>query len=289
MPRVYASLQRPGAEGDVLRGAQLALEHHGGAELVVLDEPDPHRAAADRDALAYLGEFRSAHVHHTADVLGEAGLLQVAPVATWIELGGLTLIRLMPHDGVLAKGIARWMGAAGVARALVVHDHDEGYGIPVGTMCAAAASAAGIETRARRIWDHDEPMDVGDAQALLYAGVAGSGAVGLWRELHDRDPDLWLLGTDGVATRWLAEEMSDSAAARTRFFGAQRAPWGFYGYEAMALILDSLRDDRAATVEAARATRDRDSILGRYSIDAEGLTSTDAIGVLDGRLIWADP
>src|SRR5215212_9904129 len=199
MPRVYASLQRRGAQGEVLRGAQLALERQGGAELVVLDELDPHRAAADPDALAYLGEFRSAHVHHTAHVLGEAGLLQVAPVATWIELGGPTLIRLMPHDGVLAKGIACWMAAAGIARALVVHDHDDGYGIPVGTMCAAAASAADIETRARKIWDQDEPMDVGDAQALLYAGVAGSGAVGLWRELHDRDPDLWLLGTDGVA------------------------------------------------------------------------------------------
>src|SRR3954447_9904074 len=253
MPRVYARLQGSGAEGDVLRGAQLALERRGGAELVVLEAPDPHRAAADHDALAYLGEFRSAHVGDTAPVLGEAGLLQVAPAATWIGLGGPTLVRLMPHDGVLAKGIARWMAAAGIARALVVHDHDDEYGIPVGTMCAAAAISAGIETRARRIGDHDEPMEVGDAQALLYAGVAGSGAVGLWRELHERDPDLWLLGTDGVATRWLAEEMSDSAAARTRFFGAQRAPWGFYGYEAMALILASLRDDRAATVEAARA------------------------------------
>jgi branched-chain amino acid transport system substrate-binding protein len=69
------------------------------------------------------------------------------------------------------------------------------------------------------------------------------------------------------------------AAGRTRFFGAQRAPWGFYGYEAMALILDSLGDDRAATLANARATRDRDSILGRYSINANGLTTTEEIGV----------
>jgi branched-chain amino acid transport system substrate-binding protein len=286
MKRVYASLPR----GDVLRGAQLALD--GRAELIVLDEPDPRRAAEDPDAHAYLGEFRSADVHHSAPVLAEAGLLQVAPVATWIELGGPALVRLMPHDGVLAHGIARWMADAGIANVLVVHDHDDDYGIPVGAMCADAARAAGIETGARPIWDHDEPMDLGAAQALLYAGVAGSGAVGLWNGLHERDPDLWLLGTDGVATNWLAAQMSPGAAGRTRFFGAQRAPWGFYGYEAMKLILDSLGDDPAATLANARATTDRDSILGRYSIDAYGLTTTEEIGVqgvAQGQLIWAHP
>ena len=59
----------------------------------------------------------------------------------------------------------------------------------------------------------------------LYVGVAGSGAVGLWHDLHALDGDLWLLGTDGVAMPWLAEKLDPSAAGRTRFFTAQRAPW----------------------------------------------------------------
>jgi branched-chain amino acid transport system substrate-binding protein len=288
--RVYAGLQRTGAEGEVLRGAQLALD--GRAELVVLDEPDPYRAVADPDAHGYLGGFRSAHVHDTAPLLAEAGLLQVAPAATWIELGGPALVRLMPHDGVLARGIARWMAAQGITRTLVVHDHDDEYGVPVGTMCAEAARSNGIETRAIPVWDCNDDIDLHGEQAVLYAGVAGSGAVGLWQALHERDPDLHLLGTDGVATAWLARDMGEGPARRTRFFGAQRAPWGFYGYEAMALILDSLGDDRAATLHAARTTRDRDSILGRYSIDADGLTTTEEIGVLAvhrGELIWAHP
>src|SRR5690242_1692888 len=171
---IYASLPRSGAAGEVLRGAQLALEARGGVELVVLDAPDPHRAAADPDALAYLGEFRSAEVAHTAPVLGEAGLLQVAPVATWIGLGGPTLVRLMPHDGMLARGIARWMATARIERALVVHDHDDEYGIPVGEMCANAAREADIETIARPIWDHADEIDTGGADAVLYAGIAGS-------------------------------------------------------------------------------------------------------------------
>ena len=91
---------------------------------------------------------------------------------------------------------------------------------------------------------------------------------------------------------WLASALNRSAAERTHFFGARRAPWGFYGFEAMALILDAIAagdGDRAATTHAARATRDRDSVLGRYSIDARGLTTSPAYGrqaVVAGELVW---
>jgi branched-chain amino acid transport system substrate-binding protein len=130
------------------------------------------------------------------------------------------------------------------------------------------------------------------AQAVLYVGVAGSGAVGLWRDLHAIDSSLWLLGTEGVAVPWLARELDASVADRTRFFAAQRAPWGFYGFEAMALILDAIaagQGDRAEIVRAAQSTRDRDSILGRYSIDEHGHTTCNAYGrlaVADGQVVW---
>jgi ABC-type branched-subunit amino acid transport system substrate-binding protein len=114
----------------------------------------------------------------------------------------------------------------------------------------------------------------------------------MWSELHTLRPDMWLLGTEGVAVEWLAAELHPAIAERTRFFVAQRAPWGFYGYEAMALILDAIEQagaDREAIVRAARGTRDRDSILGRYSIDEDGHTTTTAYGrlaVVDGDLVW---
>jgi len=82
---------------------------------------------------------------------------------------------------------------------------------------------------------------------VLYVGVAGSGAVQLWQDLHTANPDLWLLGTEGVAAAWVAEAMSASAA-------------------------------------------DRDSLLGRYSLDAEGHTTMTAYGrlaVIDGELVSA--
>jgi branched-chain amino acid transport system substrate-binding protein len=57
-------------------------------------------------------------------------------------------------------------------------------------------------------------------------------------------------------------------------------------------ILDAIvagDGERETTVRAARATRNRDSILGRYSLDEHGHTTSTAYGrvaVRDGELIW---
>jgi len=303
--RVYASLPLGGAHGrEVLRGADLALERSGSAavELVVLDSggedrdaqaaANARRAGGDERALAYLGDFHSSQVLASAPILGQAGLLTVAPAATYVGLGGPTLVRLTPNDRVGAAAIAAWLADQAVAELLVVHDHDEGYGVPVGRMCAEAARERGLAVEARPVWDHGETLDLGDAQAVLYVGVAGSGAAGMWHELHSLNPDLWLLGSEGVAGDWFARELAPAVAERTRFFVAQRAPWGFYGYEAMSLILDAMAAagaDRAAVARVARSTNDRDSVIGRYSIDADGHTTSTAYGrlaVIGGELAW---
>lgn len=301
MTRVYASLPLSGPGGEVLRGAELAAAGSG-IEVVLRDAPrtfdgngsaaamaNAREAVADAAALAYLGDFFSVHVHATTALLGAAGMLAVAPVATWVELGGPTLVRLMPDDRAGARAIARWLVANAVSDILIVHDHgDEGsedYGPPVSAMCEQAAADAGIAVRRRPVWDWDEDMadDVAGAQAVLYVGVAGQGAPGLWNALHALDPQLWLLGHEGLAVESFAAGLDSGAAERTRLFAAADAPWGFYGYEAMSLIIDSIAaggSDRPGVAAAARATRDRGSILGRYSLDADGLTTSEAYGVL---------
>ena len=310
MHRVYASLPLRGPAGrhgrDVARGIELALEQAGEprVELVLLDGfaddrerramENARRAAADDTAMAYLGDFHSSQVARTAPVLGQAGLLQVAPVATFVGREGDTLVRLSPNDRVGAEAVAAWVADAGVGELLVVHDHDRGYGVPVGAMCVEAARARGLTVRSRPVWDHGDELreDLGGAGAVLYVGVAGSGAAGMWRELHAANPDMWLLGSEGVATPGLARELTPPAAERSRFFVAQRGPLALYGFEAMSLALDSIaagEGDRAAVVRAARATHDRESVIGRYSIDEEGHTTSRAYGrlaVVDGELVW---
>ena len=164
----------------------------------------------------------------------------------------------MPNDRVGASAIADWLVDAGVAEALVVHDHGPEYGLPVAGMCVEAARERGLTARSRPVWDHDESpaADLGAARAVLYVGVAGSGAAELWHGLHAANPELWLLGTEGVAVEWLAEALSPAAAERTRFFVAPSAPLDDYGEQAMRLILDAVAEggeDREAIVRAALA------------------------------------
>ena len=299
MSRVYVSLPLRGPNGEagreVLRGAELARH---AVELVVLDASGDdrdalaaahaQRAACDPAALAGIGGFHSSQALAAAPALDD--LLFVTPSATHSGLGAATLVRLMPDDRALARAIAHWLEARGVQRLLIVHDHDDGYGVPVARMCAGAVRA---EVRTRPVWDWDEEMaaDVADAEAVLYVGVAGSGAVRLWEGLHELDARLWLLGTDGVADPRLARALGAGAAERTRFFSTRHAPWGFYGYEALALVQDAIAfgGDRAGTVRTARSMRDRDSVLGRYSIDEHGHTTSAAYAALevrDGAIVW---
>ena len=144
------------------------------------------------------------------------------------------------------------------------------------------------------MWDWDERAadDVGAADAVLYVGVAGRGAEGLFRNLHAAEPRLWLLGYRRRGVAVARTRAPPEVAARTRFFVAARAPLALYGVEAMELALDAIAaggGDRAAVVAAARATRDRDSLLGRYSVDADGAATGPPYGrlrVAGGELDW---
>ena len=79
------------------------------------------------------------------------------------------------------------------------------------------------------------------------------------------------LGVDGVAPE---DRVAVAGGARGACGGGAIAPAG---------------GDRVAIARAARSTRDRDAVLGRYSIDAEGHTTSTAYGrlaVVDGALVW---
>ncbi|MFZ0043511.1 MAG: branched-chain amino acid ABC transporter substrate-binding protein [Solirubrobacteraceae bacterium] len=97
---------------------------------------------------------------------------------------------------------------------------------------------------------------------------------------------------------------ADYPPAGRRFYAQYAArygvpqPYAIYGYEAMSLLLDAIsRATRDGTTEAMRSqvlkailsTRNRASVLGIYSIDANGDTSQRSYGayhVRDGRLVF---
>jgi branched-chain amino acid transport system substrate-binding protein len=95
-----------------------------------------------------------------------------------------------------------------------------------------------------------------------------------------------LLASSSARITSAAQDPSQLPASGQRFLRAfrqryHRTPgrYAAYGYEAMAVVLDSVRragdsgDDRDSVVSAFFETTDRDSILGRYSIDDVGNTT----------------
>ena len=76
-------------------------------------------------------------------------------------------------------------------------------------------------------------------------------------------------------------------------FGGTPDPYAIYGYESMQLALDAIKrsktGEKADIIKALFATKDRNSALGTYSIDANGDTSSTDMaldGVEDGQLTF---
>jgi branched-chain amino acid transport system substrate-binding protein len=144
-----------------------------------------------------------------------------------------------------------------------------------------------------------EKIEHSGADAVFFAGGPSEGTVALWRALHAADPGLLLLGSSslsGVAftsaigaagaqtyltTPILALSDYPPPAKRVladykRLFGGQPGAYALYGYAAMNVVLDAIRragshgNERQAVIDAFFATPERDSVLGRYAIGADG-------------------
>ena len=106
-------------------------------------------------------------------------------------------------------------------------------------------------------------------------------------------------GPSGTYVTSAAQDPSQLPPAGERFvraftkrYGRKPGRYAAYGYEAMAVVLDSIRragdqgDSRDAVVDAFFDTQDRDSVLGTYSIDEVGDTTLGRLAgyrLVDGR------
>jgi branched-chain amino acid transport system substrate-binding protein len=238
--------------------------------------------------------------------------------------GHRTFGRLQPSDRVQAAAQVRLMGQMGVHKVYLLNDQDP-FDIPLAQLVAGDAERAGIAVAGNDTLDmigstlftsEAEKVSKSGAQAVFFAGGSGAGTVALWRQLHSADPSLLLLGSSTLVDEPFASEIG-AAAARTylttpvlatslyppaaagvlgdyrRDFGGEAGPYALYGYEAMSVVLDAIRsagakgDDRQAVIERLLTVRNRDSVLGRYSIQADGETTLSRYGV--DRIVKARP
>jgi branched-chain amino acid transport system substrate-binding protein len=302
---------------------------------------DAKTAAQDTSTIAYLGDLGSAATALSLPLINAAGILQVSPGSPYVGLtssldagqdeperfyptGRRTFGRLQPGDKVQAAAQVRLMRSLGVRRVYVIDDQDP-FEVPLATIAAADAKKAGIAvvahdsiaTAAGAAYEGEvEKVQRSGADAVLFAGGGGLGAVALWRALHAGSPRLLLLGSSAMAnesftsrignaapstyvtTPVLATSMYPPAAQRVlrdlrRTFGDEPGPYGLYGYEAMSVVLAAIRragshgNNRQRVIEGFFATRDRASVLGRYSVTPAGETTFARFGV--DRVIAGKP
>jgi branched-chain amino acid transport system substrate-binding protein len=303
------------------------------------------RAAGDRRAIAYIGEFTSAASEISIPILNEGrratgrdAIPQISPANTWNGLttdepgadvgapekyyptGVRSFLRLAPRGTLEGGGLAALMAARGCRRAALVGGRRRaarsiaygvkrfapGYGLTLVWTGRLTRRASNYPSLARGIRQHRP-------QCIAYSGIRASGAVQLYRDLNRAMPRARLFGRSGIAEPSWDDQGFEGVPARVRrrtlviahppqpaaFPPAGRAffsrylnrygrrmldPYAIYGYEAMRLVLDTIDrlgtrgSDRAAVREALFATRDRESVLGRYSFDAGGDTSLALFG-----------
>jgi branched-chain amino acid transport system substrate-binding protein len=225
--------------------------------------------------------------------------------------GARTFARVIPNDVVQGEAQARLQAADGCRRTFVV----AGPEVPARALAEAVRNAlgpAGIalageetadltageadadlvaairETRADCVVlaasGGDDPVALLDA---LAAGLPGAGLYGpavlarpeLLARLAPRTQRALRLTRPVVGRRAEPPAALAVLARYRRVFGEPAPPEALFGYEAMALLLDTLRragdraDDRSFVSAELHRTRARRSVLGTYSIRPDGDTT----------------
>jgi branched-chain amino acid transport system substrate-binding protein len=315
------------AGADAAEAVRLAVEDAGSpVDLTVLDAgagvcgpgvpANAERAVADGGVLAYLGEFHSAATEMSLPVLEAGGVPHVSFSNTFRRLAGRSFVNVMPTDELQAAALVAWMAESGARRPFLADDGED-YGADMRWLVHRALAAAGGGVAGAVRFDDGQvpPPAVAAADAVFLGAVADTRAVSLLEALHQRAPAAPLFSMEGLLTDELAAELPGEVAARLRVtagpaypgqlpergravgdrlrerLGHQPDPHAVYAYEAAALVLDAharVGGERSALIAALRATRGRDSVIGRYDIDAHGATTLATAGRLhveDGRFV----
>jgi branched-chain amino acid transport system substrate-binding protein len=240
--------------------------------------------------------------------------------------GKRTYGRVVPADHIQAAAQVTYQKDQGCKQLYVLNDK-EVYGKGIADAVQAGAGDAGIkvlgndgiDTKAANFRSLATKVKGSGADCLFFGGIVENKAVQVWRDMHAANPTLKLFGPDGVAlTDFTSKIPADAAkvtfitnptldpklyppAAQDFFntykkkFGKEPEPYAIYGYEAMKVALLAIQNagskgnDRQAVIDQFFKIKDRDSVLGKYSIDQNGDTTLSDYGgnrVKAGKLVF---
>src|SRR3954452_12328426 len=230
--------------------------------------------------------------------------IQGAALATVMKEDGCTKVQLTNDKEVYGAGLAKNIDLAAKAQGLTIISNES------------------IDKNAANYRSLAQKAKAAGADCFVYAGITANNAVQLYKDFSAAIPAAKLYGPDGVAESGFVDPKEGGIPADVQgkvnvfvatlnpdsyppdgqeFFKAysqkygedQPDPYAIYGYEAMRLALDAI--DRSKTgakadiIKALFSTKDRQSVLGTYSIDENGdttLTDYGIYGIKDGQLTF---
>jgi branched-chain amino acid transport system substrate-binding protein len=279
----------------------IAFQPLHGAEL----SDNARTAISDKTAIAYVGELVPGTSGVSVQINNEEGLLEVSPLDTSIYLtqatsavpgapasyypsrstNHATFARVVPNAAQEARAQVAEMRSLGLTRLYISSDGSP-YGASLAQLVRQDASSQGLT-----------PTSSEDgADAVFYAGMPGPTAAKAIDQAATSSPSARLFVPSALYDQGFVAGLSTAAqkqlyisspgfasqdlpaSARqfeTQFqsaYGHPPAPQAIFGYEAVSALLAVLKQaganagNRALIVSDFRALKDRQSVLGTYSI-----------------------
>ena len=231
--------------------------------------------------------------------------------------GKRTFVRIVPRDAIQGAALVSLASESGCTKLAIANDGTR-FGTRLAQSLQAAAGAqrldvafeTTLDTRKTGYRSQARKARLGGADCFLFAGLPSSVAIGAYEDFGAALAGADLFGPDrladpsftdadagglpaGLARRVrltvlaLPPDYPPTAHSFTRDYerAYDKKPLtsALYGYEAMRLVLDAIArsgdDRRADVIQALFETKNRESILGAYSIDAYGDTTLANYGV----------
>ncbi len=239
--------------------------------------------------------------------------------AKYYPSGFRNYTRIVPKDTIQGAALATIMKKDGCAKVAMANDKEVyGAGLGRNVEIAAESQSLniifnqGIDPKAPNYRSLASRAKSQGADCFVFAGITSNNGVQIYKDFSAAIPAAKLYGPDGVAEAGFFDTKEGGIPASVakkvkltvatlspdsygdvgkKFFADYEAeygeknpnPYSIYGYEAMSLALDAIARSKTGkkddVIKALFATKDRDSVLGTYSIDANGDTTLTDYGV----------
>jgi branched-chain amino acid transport system substrate-binding protein len=240
--------------------------------------------------------------------------------------GKRTYGRVVPADHIQGAAQVSYQKDNGCKKTYLLNDKEVyGSGLVKNVVAAAKtqglaiAGNTGIDPKAANYRSLATSIKATGADCVFFGGITDNNGVQLFKDLHAAMPTAKLFGPDGVAETAFTSKLGSSVekvtyitnptldpklypASGQEFFKNYKAKYGadpeayaIYGYEAMGVMLEAIKNagakgnDKQAVIDAFFKIKNRESVLGTYSIDENGDTTLSDYGgdrVVGGKLVF---